>query len=408
MYAAFGLIHSAHLVFDDMSQRDIVSWNSIIHGYMQLGDVTSAHSIFDRMPTRNVISWNIMISGYLNKGRNPGCGLELFREMIKMGVRATDTTFVSVLTACGRSARLKEGRSVHGSLVKNFVKTNLISDTALIDMYSKCQRVEAARRVFDSVLGRNLVCWNAMILGYCIHGPPEDGITLFHEMIGKKNSDGDGVDSKGDGNHHKSTSSVVGQLVVLPDEITFVGVLCACARGGLLSDGKIFFKQMSPVYNIKPKFAHYWCMANLYHGVGLVREAEELLRNMPENGNCMTKPLLWSSLFASCRFRGDIEFGERIAMRLIELEPQNTSHYNLLYCIYAVAGLWEKAAKVKTMINEKLDGITCGSSLVELNGIVHGFAVGDSLGPGMDDFYTMLDELVGKLRLQTNAGGKMP
>ncbi|KAL5718687.1 hypothetical protein ACHQM5_011564 [Ranunculus cassubicifolius] len=386
MYASFGHIHSAFQLFDDMSERDVVSWNTIIHGYITLGDVKTAHCIFDQMPTKNVISWNIMISGYLNKARNPGCGLKLFREMIKMGFRGSNTTFVSVLTACGRSARLKEGRSVHASLIRNSVKSSLIIETALIDMYSKCRSVQVARKVFDNMPVRNLVSWNAMILGYCIHGCLNDGIALFDEMIGRSDANDD-----------------INKRVFLPDEVTFIGVLCACARGGLLLDGRDYFNKMMSMYNIKPKFAHYWCMANLYYGVGLIEEAEEILRSMPADENSSSESLMWSSLLGSCRFQGDIELGERIAMRLIELDPQNGSHYSLLLIIYAVAGRWENVAKVKAMMGEKIVGKICDSRLVDLNEMVHEFAVGNnSSRPGMEEVYSMLGELVLKLKLPTS------
>ncbi|KAF5189709.1 Pentatricopeptide repeat-containing protein [Thalictrum thalictroides] len=402
MYASFDLIHSASCLFDAMPERDIISWNSMIHGYIKVGVVTVAHLLFDKMPTKNVVSWNIMISGYLKTARNPGCGLKLFREMTMIGFRGNDTTFVSVLTACGRSARLKEGRSVHGSLVKNFVKPTVILDTALIDMYSKCQKVEAARRVFNKMLVRNLVSWNAIILAYCIHGCPEDGLTMYHEMIGRVNSDDDvGEIIEGSGGK-KFKSLVQAEKVVLPDEITFVGVLCACARGGRLLDGKNYFNQMLSVYSIRPKFAHYWCMANLYYGLGLIQEAEEVLRSMPEDEDIPSDSLVWINLLGSCRFHGDIELGVQIAMRLIELEPQNKSHYTLLSNIYAVAGRWEEAAKVKKMFEEKGLRKIGGCSLVDLSDMVHDFLVGDELRPGMDEVYTMLAQLVRKLRLSTN------
>ncbi|KAF9601224.1 hypothetical protein IFM89_017409 [Coptis chinensis] len=98
-------------------------------------------------------------------------------------------------------------------------------------MYSKCRRVDAARRVFDSMLVRNIVSWNAMILGYCIYGCPDDGISLFHEMTRIMHCH----DDYGGGRKERKRSKAVEQLVI-PDEITFIGVLCACARGGLLLD----------------------------------------------------------------------------------------------------------------------------------------------------------------------------
>ncbi|KAF8410395.1 hypothetical protein HHK36_002924 [Tetracentron sinense] len=392
MYASCGLIESARRLFDSMSQRDLVSWNSIVDGYAKLDDLDNAHRLFDAMPDRNVVSWNIMIARYL-KGGNPGCGLKLFRDMAKTGLKGSDTTMVSVLTACGRSARLKEGRSVHGSLIRTFMKSSLILDTALIDMYSKCGRVECARKLFDRMLERNLVSWNAMILGCSIRGCPEDGLTLFAEMVGRTGSeDSDSV--------HGNSRSLHVERHVLPDEVTFIGVLCACARAGLLLEGRYHFSQMTNVYSIKPKFAHYWCMANLFAGVGLVQEAEQVLRSMPEEkDDGSSESLVWAGLLGSCRFRGDIDLGERIAKRLIELEPQNASTYALLSNVYAVAGRWEDVAVVKEMLKESGVKKNPGSSLVDLNDIVHKFKVGDKSQQGMEEVYMMMDELLQRLSL---------
>ncbi|KAK2997101.1 hypothetical protein RJ639_024815, partial [Escallonia herrerae] len=156
-----------------------------------------------------------MLVGYLNGG-NPGSGLKLFRKMACMGIRGNDTTMVTVLTACGRSARWREGRSIHGFIIRTLVNLNLIIDTALIDMYSKCKRSDVARIVFDRMPIKNLVCWNAMILGHCIHGNPEDGLSLYSKVVSKTRPEVREVDfDKG----------VEPDGRLLPDEITFVGDL---------------------------------------------------------------------------------------------------------------------------------------------------------------------------------------
>ncbi|XXG48098.1 hypothetical protein AAC387_Pa02g2628 [Persea americana] len=386
MYASCGLLGSARQMFDAMTDRDLVSWNSMVDGYVKMGDLVSARRLFDEMVERNVVSWNVMIAGYL-RGRNPGAGLKLFRVMGRSGVRGTITTMVSVVTACGQSARLKEGRSVHGFWVRCFLEASLIFETALIDMYCKCGRTETARRVFDAMLVRNLVCWNAMILGHCIHGYPDDGLALFEDMVGK-------------GSNDKETGNVLQRKEkVCPDEVTFIGVLCACVRAKSLSEGKKYFDQMTSMYNLTPTFAHYWCMANLYGSVGLVQEAEEVLKSMPEE----LESLVWSRLLGLCRFRGDVELGERIAKRLIELEPYTHSRYALLWNVYAATGKWEDVAKVKEMMMERGLRATHGSSLVNLNELVHEFKVGDRSQPEMEKIYMMMDELAGRVMLGRNS-----
>ncbi|XP_043710659.1 pentatricopeptide repeat-containing protein At3g51320-like [Telopea speciosissima] len=393
MYSCCGSIESAKQLFDEMPQRDLVSWNSIVDGYAKLGDLGTAQILFGVMPERNVVSWNIMITGYLDCGK-PGNCLKLFREMMKIGLRGSDTTMVSVLTACGRSARLKEGKSVHGSLIRNLFRLSLILGTALIDMYCKSQKVEYAQRLFDGMSERNLVCWNAMILGHCINGCPQDGLNLFVDMVGRLDLEDEPSECI------KTKNSWTEGHRVLPDEVTFVGILCACTRAGLLSVGRNLFYKMINVYRIKPKFAHYWCMAHLYFSVGLIHEAEEILCTIPmeDNGEDSLNSLLLSGLLGLCRFQGDVEVGERIANRLIELEPHNPSRYALLLNVYAAASQWEDVAKVKELATQRGLKRIPGCSLRDLNEIVHKFKVGDKLQPGMAEVCSMMDEMVQQLR----------
>ncbi|XP_039134873.1 pentatricopeptide repeat-containing protein At3g51320-like [Dioscorea cayenensis subsp. rotundata] len=376
-YAACGLVGYARAMFDEMPLRDLVSWNSLVDGYVKVGDLRSARCLFDKMPERNVVSWNIMISGCL-KCQCPESGLELFREMERAGVLSDVKTIVSIATACGRLGLIRYGRSVHGYFVRSFrEKNNLIFETALVDMYSKCKRVDVARKVFDRIVEKNLVSWNKMILGHCIHACAQDGLALFDEMvqIGEEDSE------------------------VKPDETTFVGILLGCSRAGLLDEGRRYFDKMTSIHGLKPTFAHYWCMANLYGGLGMVQEAEEVLMSMPED----TESLVWSTLLGSCRFHGDIELGEQIGKRLIELEPYNSSRYALLLNIYIVAERWEDFEKVKEMMKQRAVKTMPGHSLFDLKEIVHSFKAGDRSQPEMKDIYSMMDEIAAKLKLRAHS-----
>ncbi|XP_071731244.1 pentatricopeptide repeat-containing protein At3g51320 [Rutidosis leptorrhynchoides] len=350
-YASCGFSDDAWKVFGEMSVRDLVSWNSMVDGYVKFGEMGNAHKLFDEMPERNVGSWNVVIKGYLD-GKNPGLVLKLFRKMVKVGGRGNDTTIVSVVTACGRSRRLKEGKSVHAFIIRTLTDVSLFIGTALIDMYCRCERSDVARSIFDRMLIKNLVCWNAMITGQSIHGNPRHGLQLFDKML----------------NLDK----------VIPDEITYVGVLCACARIGLMPEGKNHFLEMTKVYGIKPSFAHYFCMANLYASHGLVDEAVDFLKSMPVDISISPQSPLWAGLLGSCRFRGDVAIGEQIATALIEADPLNHSHYVLLILIYAVAGRWDDVNRMKCIMKER--GIRVpGFSLLDLTDIVNSLEVGDKL-----------------------------
>ncbi|CAL5188179.1 unnamed protein product [Lathyrus oleraceus] len=393
MYASCGNVLLARVVFDEMFSPDLVSWNSMIDGYVKVGDLSGAHQLFDVMPERNLVTWNSMISGFL-KGRNPGYALKLFREMGRLGLRGNARSLVCVVMACGRSGRLKEGKSVHGSIIRLFVRSSLILDTALIDMYCKCRRVEVAGEVFERMGSRNLVSWNAMILGHCIHGSPEDGLNLFDLMVGMERMKGEvEVDEN-------PSAADKGLVRFLPDEITFIGILCACARAELLSEGRSYFKQMVDVFGVKPNFAHFWCMANLLANVGLVDEAEECLKSMAKfDGDMSQESLLWAGLLGLCRFKRDVYLGEQIAELLVDMDPKNLSYYQFLLIIYAVAAQWENVSRVQKLMKERKLGIIPGSSLMDMKHTVHNFKVSNKRHEGIEAVNKVMNELSHKLRL---------
>ncbi|OWM66463.1 pentatricopeptide repeat-containing protein At3g51320 [Punica granatum] len=355
MYAYNGADEFAWKLFDKMPHRDVVSWNSMISGLVESGDLVTAHRLFDRLPKRNVVTYNVLISGYL-RGGNPGVGLKLFREMAREGLQGNAATLSSIITVCGRSARLKEGKSVHGFLIKTFSRSNVILDTALIDMYSKCGRVDLACSLFEKMETRNTICLNAMISGHSIHGNPLDGLQLFEDVV-------------------KGIRVEYGDF---PDEVTFIGVLCACARAELLTEGRNYLTQMTETFGIKPNFAHYWCMANLLSGVGLAEEAEEMLRNIP-NDDVPSQSSVWVNLLSSCRFRGAAALGERIANSLRVKDPRNFSYYRLLVNVYAVAGQWDDVARLKEDLKKEGSGRIPSCGLVDLKEIVHGLELGEDL-----------------------------
>lgn len=393
MYGCCGDIELSRKVFDEMSTQDLASWNSIVTAYARVGDLHTAHDMFDVMPERNVVSWNLMISEYL-RGGNPGCAMKLFRNMVKIGVRGNGTTMVNVLGACGRSARLNEGRSIHGFMYRASVKFCIFVDTALIDMYSKCQKVAVARRVFDRMLNRNLVTWNAMVLGHCLHANPEDGLKLFEEMAANLREENakTGNDIKIGRDNDKGE--------VFPDKITFIGVLCACARAGLLQDANKYFDEMVDVFLVRPNFAHYWCLANVYVAAGLIQQAVEILRNFPKDDEGFSsESFVWTNLLASCRFVGDVSLGAQIANYLIDMEPKNASYYRLLLNIYAVAGKWEDVTRVKLLMKEKRLGTMPGCRLVDLKDIVHRLKLGNLLQEGMNETNTVMHKLANEVSL---------
>lgn len=181
MYIKSSHLETASKVFDRMSERDRVSWNAMIFGYSVSGKMGLAQSHFDLMPERDVISWNSLISGYLQNG-NCLKSLEIFVVMGRDGVTYDETTFSVVLKACSGQENYALGRQVHGVVVKLGFEGDVVTGSAVLDMYAKCKRLDESLRFFVAMLVRNWVSWSAVIAGCVQNDELVHGLELFKEM----------------------------------------------------------------------------------------------------------------------------------------------------------------------------------------------------------------------------------
>ncbi|KAJ0914061.1 putative tetratricopeptide-like helical domain superfamily [Helianthus annuus] len=337
MIAGYGLVGdmvAAQELFDEMPERDVVSWNCLIDGYARIGDVVVVRKFFEWMPCRNVVSWNTLLGLYVRCRKFDEC-LALFDEMLEQGVKANEATVMSVLTACAHLGRLDKGKWVH-SYVKN--NKNVVIDallsTALLTMYAKCGAMDMAKQVFDEMPERTIVSWNSMIMGYGMHGHGEKALEMFLEL-------------------EKS--------VLVPNVATFVCILSSCTHAGMVLEGWWYFDLMQRVYKIEPKAEHYGCMVDLLSRVGLMKDSEAMIKNTP----LTTGPALWGALLSACRTHSNLELGEMVAKRLIELEPNDVGPYVLLSNIYATAERWDDVENVREMMVKNGLQKPVGSSLVQ-------------------------------------------
>ncbi|XP_019427763.1 PREDICTED: pentatricopeptide repeat-containing protein At3g62890 [Lupinus angustifolius] len=370
MYSSCGSVAFARLVFDEITQPDLPSWNSIIHANVKVGMLHVARELFDRMPQRNVISWSCMIHGYVRCGEHKAA-LALFRHL-QMGkgceVRPNEFTLSGVLSACAQLGALQHGKWVHAYIDKSGMRIDVILGTSLIEMYSKCGSIERARWVFDN-MGRekDVVAWSAMIGALAMHGCSEECLELFGEMI----NDG-----------------------VRPNAVTFVGVLCACVHGGLVREGNEYFKRMMKDYSISPMIQHYGCMVDLYSRAGRIEDAWNIVKSMPMEPDV----LIWGALLSGARVHGDIETCEISIKKLLELDPSNSSAYVLLSNVYAKLGRWREVRQLRDLMESRGVKKVPGCSLVEIDGVLHEFFVGDDSHPENKDIYRMLDEIMKRLK----------
>ncbi|KAL0324530.1 UNVERIFIED_CONTAM: Pentatricopeptide repeat-containing protein, mitochondrial [Sesamum calycinum] len=236
MYAKCGHLMVAKRIFDDALKPDIVSWTALISGLAQVGLTEEAMEVFEemqkagrvsdpvvfvtilsacvrqgrledachlfsQMPNPNVVAWNVMISGHAKCG-NEGEAIKLFKNMIRVGIEPTRSTLGSVLRAIATVSNHSYGVQVHTWAVKRGLDSNVYAGSSLVNMYAKCQKMEAAKAVFHGLEEKNNVLWNALLGGYAQSGHAHEVLELFLEM------------------------KICGYQ---PDEYTYTSVLSACA-----------------------------------------------------------------------------------------------------------------------------------------------------------------------------------
>ncbi|CBI29077.3 unnamed protein product, partial [Vitis vinifera] len=366
LYANGKDLGAAKQLFNLCSARDVVSWNAMIDGYVKHVEMGHARMVFDRMVCRDVISWNTMINGYAICGK-PNEALALFDQMRAVGVKPTEATVVSLLSACAHLGALDKGLHLHTYINDNRIEVNSIVGTALVDMYAKCGKISLATQVFNAMESKDVLAWNTIIAGMAIHGNVKEAQQLFKEMK---------------------------EAGVEPNDITFVAILSACSHAGMVDEGQKLLDCMSSSYGIEPKVEHYGCVIDLLARAGFLEEAMELIGTMPMEPN----PSALGALLGGCRIHGNFELGEMVGKRLINLQPCHSGRYILLSNIYAAAKKWDDARKVRNLM--KVNGISKvpGVSVIELKGMVHRFVAGDWSHPESNKIYEKLNEIHTRLK----------
>ncbi|XP_027080911.1 pentatricopeptide repeat-containing protein At2g20540-like [Coffea arabica] len=369
MYVKCDDMREAHKLFDEMGERDVISWNSLISGHIKLGHLRRARSLFDEMPNKNIVSWTAMISGYTKLGCY-GDALDVFRRMQMVGVEPDWISLVAVLPACAQLGALEVGKWIHFyAEKKGFLRKTCVCN-ALIEMYAKCGSLNEAWQLFDCISERDVISWSTMIGALANHGRANEAIELFEEMIRAR---------------------------VEPNEITFVGLLSACGHAGLVNEGLRYFDSMRNNHTIEPGIEHYGCLVDLLGRTGCPERALKLIKSMP----MAPDSAIWGSLLSSCRIYRNLEIAIVAMEHLLELEPDDTGNYVLLANIYADLGKWDIVSKMRKFIRSKSMNKTPGCSSIEANNSVQEFVSGDDSKPFTKDLYWILN-LIALQQSETN------
>ncbi|KAL6349812.1 hypothetical protein AAG906_001699 [Vitis piasezkii] len=335
--------------------------SALVDMYSKCRSIKSAETVFKRMPQKNVISWTAMLVGYGQNGFSEEA-VKIFFEMQRNGVEPDDFTLGSVISSCANLASLEEGAQFHcRALVSGLISFITVSN-ALITLYGKCGSTENSHRLFTEMNIRDEVSWTALLAGYAQFGKANETIGLFERMLAHG---------------------------LKPDGVTFIGVLSACSRAGLVEKGLQYFESMIKEHGIMPIADHCTCIIDLLGRAGRLEEARNFINNMP----CHPDVVGWATLLSSCRVHGDMEIGKWAADSLIALEPQNPASYVLLSSLYASKGKWDKVAQLRRGMRDKRVRKEPGYSWIKYKGKVHVFSADDQSSPFLGQIYAELEKL---------------
>ncbi|KAF2308403.1 hypothetical protein GH714_006766 [Hevea brasiliensis] len=296
---------------------------ALVNLYSASGVLGDALLAFDEMPHRNAVTWNVMITGLVKWGEIEfACAL--FDEMPEKNV----VSWTGIIDGYVRMNRYSEGLALFRRMV--------VAEDIKPNTYAKCGCITSALRFFEeiSVERKNLVSWTSIISGLAMYGMGKEAVESF-----------EGMEKTG----------------LKPNRVTFLSVLNACSHGGLVEEGLKFFQKMVNEYCIAPDIKHYGCLVDMMGRTSRLEEAEKLALGIPSE---IVNVVIWRTLLGACSFHGNIEMGERVTRKIMEIERGYGGDYVLMYNIFAGVGRFEDAERLRRLMDERNALKVPGHSLV--------------------------------------------
>ncbi|XP_060203149.1 putative pentatricopeptide repeat-containing protein At3g23330 [Lycium barbarum] len=369
-YRDYGCALHAQVIKHGMNSELFVG-TAIIDMYSKCAELGDARRQLEEMGHKaSSASWNAVIAGLVHNGE-VASGLEVFHKMLNNDIACDEYTCSVSLKACSSLPSLAICKQVHSRVVKGMFETNLHVASSLIETYAQCGNLEDAEKVFCLTSTPDDVTFNAMIKVYSQYGNPMKAIFLFEKMVEKG---------------------------VSPTSFTFLAVISACSHCGLVQQGKEFFESMTRDYRIPPEENHYSCMVDLLSRSGQLENAFKFIKKLPIEPSAP----IWRPFLAGCKFYGILELAEMAASKILEHDPGDASVYVTLSNMYVEAGKASDALKQRELMKSKLVQKEPGCSWVEVNAKIHRFFSGDTSHIDMPKVYCRLENLMQKIRTDSN------
>ncbi|XP_011623351.1 pentatricopeptide repeat-containing protein At5g39680 [Amborella trichopoda] len=347
-------------------ETNVYVTTSLIDMYGKCGMMDDAQKVFCYSKNRNVATWTAIMTSYLHAE----CYEEALRFFSQMGskVQPNEFTYAVALNSCAELSSMHHGEQMHGHAWKAGYTSHQMVGNALINMYSKSGSIVDADKVFMAMVRKDTVSWNSMITGYAHHGLGSEALHIFQLM------------------------QCVG---VVPNYVTFVGVLCACGHLALKDDGFYYLSHRMKELGITPGLEHYTCIIGLLGRIGELDEAKRIMSSVPIQWDIVA----WRTLLSACLVHQNVGLGERVAEYIIQLYPEDTGTYVLLSNIYAKVRRWDHAIEVRRLMKENNVKKEPGVSWIQLRNKTHVFVSKDRKHMQWNEIYEKLEEVFVQIKL---------
>ncbi|XP_031401248.1 pentatricopeptide repeat-containing protein At2g22410, mitochondrial [Punica granatum] len=383
--------HVVKLGFD----QDLFVHNAVINLLVALGELGDARKLFDGSPVRDLVSWNTLITGYIKGGQTEGA-LRSYRKMESEGFKPDEVTMIAMVSLCAQVEDLNLGREFHRFIEENQLTMTVPLSNALMDMYVKCGNLELAERIFDNMTGKTAISWTTILCGYAKFGYLDKARNLF-DQIPEKNVVpwnalmGGYIQSK----RGKEALSLFNEMQaggIKPDEVTMVHCLAACSQLGALEVG-VWVHHYIEKHKLSLNVALGTALVDMYAKCGNIDRALNVFQDMPARNSltwtavicglalhghaqdalCFFSEMVDNGLkpddvtflgvLSACRHAGLVEVGRRFFNQMMSefnIKPQ-LEHYSCMVDLLGRAGLLEEAAELIDSLPMKADATIWGS-----------------------------------------------
>ncbi|KAL8143131.1 hypothetical protein V2J09_016163 [Rumex salicifolius] len=430
LFSVLDMVHT--MVILSGFEGEVTVGNALITAYFECGCSDKGRQVFNEMRDRNVVTWTAVISG-LTQNQLYTDSLKLFREMGDEWVYPNFLTYLCLLSACSGLQAIREGQQIHGLVFKLGVHSDLCIESALMDMYSKCGVMEDTLQVFYSASKVDDVSMTVILAGLAQNGLEEEAILFFVKMV-KAGLEIDtnmvsavlgvfGVDTslglgqqihtiavkKSFGSNPFVSNGLInmyskcGNLdeatkifnkMPQTNSVSWNSMIAAFARHGDGLKALDLFEEMIAM-GVEPTDITFLSLLHVCSHVGLIKkgraglleEAKQFINKLPGEPGV----LVWQALLGACTIHGDPEMGKYAAEKLFSLTPNSPVPYIQLANIYSSRGKWKERAKTFKKMKEVV-GVAkeTGISRIEIDKNVHSFVVYDKKHPQSEDIYRLL------------------